>query len=150
MSTLTVQLRRRLTIWIVVLCALLLAGCSEVLNEYYISNHTDGDLTVRITPLYIETVHPSSGPLIQEIRKSARASLSKPVSFDQEGDTNQFTLPAKTTVYLGFSSGGMELFRGLEVISGDRHLVMDGDDYKEHFTVRDNFVGAVVHVLDVR
>jgi hypothetical protein len=139
---------RRLTVWIVLLCIPLLSGC-QVLSEYYISNHTYEDLTVRLTPLEMDQVHLASGPLIEEIQKSVRSSLQQPVSFDQEGEAIQFTLPAKTTVYLGFSGGGEDLFSQLEIRSGDRRLVMDGDDSAEHFTVHDNLVGAIVHVLDV-
>jgi hypothetical protein len=138
------------TVGIVVLCALLL-GCGEVLNEYYISNHTDVDLTVRLTPLYTgQTVTLSSGPLIEDVRKSARSSLQQSVSFHQDGEAIQFTLPAKTTVFLGSSSGGNTLFSQLEVRSKDWHLAMDRDDYKEHFSVHDRFVGAIVHVFNVK
>jgi hypothetical protein len=97
----------------------------------------------------MDQVHLASGPLIEEIQKSVRASLQQPVSFEQEGETIQFTLPAKTTVFLGFSGGGEDLFSQLEIRSGDQDLAMDGDGYKEHFTVHDNLVGAIVHVLDV-
>jgi hypothetical protein len=76
--------------------------------------------------------------------------LLQPVSFDREGDTILFTLPAKTTVFLGISSGGSNLFSQLEVSSNDQHLVMDRDDYREYFTVHDNLIGAVVHVLTIR
>ena len=72
------------------------------------------------------------------------------MSFDQEGETIQFTLPAKTTVFLGFSSGGNVLFSKLEVSSDNLYLIMDRDDYKEYFAVHDRFVGAVVHVLNVK
>ncbi len=131
-------------------CAPLLAGCGEVLNEYYISNHTDMSLTVRFTPRYIDTVDLLSGPLIEDIQKSERASLQQSVSFGQQGETVQFEIPAKTTVYLGFSSGGNDLFSQLEVESNDRHLTMDSDDYHEYFVIHDNFVGAIVHVLNVK
>ena len=140
----------RLTIWIVFLCLPLLGCCGEVLNEFYISNHTDMELTVRLTPLFFETVDLSSGPLIKDVRKSARPSLQQSMSFDQEGETIQFTLPAKTTVFLGFSSGGNVLFSKLEVSSDNLRLVMDRDDYREYFAVHDRFVGAVVHVLNVK
>lgn len=140
----------RLTLWTVILCAPLLAGCGEVLNEYYVSNHTDVDLTVRFTPLYLETVDLSSGPLIADIRESARSSLQQPVSFDQMGETVQFTLPAKTTVFLGISSGGNVLFSELEISSNEWRSVIDRNNYKEYFAVHDNFVGAVVHVLNVK
>ena len=143
-------LRLRLCIWMIVLCAALLFGCGEVLNEYYISNHTEEDLTVRLTPLYMDTVDLLWGPLIEDIRRSARSSLQQSVSFTQQGETLQFTVEAKTTVFLGTSGGGGDLFSQLEITSRDLHLVMDGDDYTEHFTVRDNFVGAVVQVLNVR
>ena len=142
--------QQRLTIWILVLCAYLLSGCGEVVNEYYISNHTDTDLAVSLTPFYVETVDLSSGPLIEDIQKSVRSSLSQPVSFDQEGDSMLFTLPAKTTVFLGISSGGNDLFSQLEVRSNGQQLAMDRDDYHEYFAVHDNLVGAVVHVLNVR
>lgn len=131
------------------LCIPLLAGCGEVLNEYYISNHTDTSLTVRFTPRYIDTVDLLSGPLIKDIQKSARSSLQQSVSFDQQGETVQFEIPAKTTVYLGFSSGGNDLFSQLEVESNNRHVVMDSSDYKEYFVVHDNFVGAIAHVFNV-
>ena len=132
------------------LCVLLLFGCWEVYNEYYISNHTEVDLTVRLTPLYVEAVDLSSGPLIEDIRKSARSSLQQSLSVDQQGETLLFTVEAKTTVFLGTSSGGRGLFSQLEITSRDLHLVMDGDDYTEHFSVQDNIVGAVVQVLNVR
>ncbi len=141
----------RWILWIVVFfCALLLSGCGEVLNEYYLSNHTDTVLTVRFTPLYIETVKLWSGPLIEDIQKSARSSLTQPVSFEQEGETLQFIVPAKTTVFLGISGGGNDLFSQLNVNSNNLQLAMDRDDYKQYFAVHDNFVGAVVHVLNVK
>ena len=135
-------------LWIVLLCIPLLSGC-QVLNEYYISNHTNSALAVRLTLLEMEQVDLSSGPLIEDIQKSVRSSLQQPVSFEQEGETIQFTLPAKTTVYLGFSGGGEDLFSQLEIRSGDLRLVIDRDDSEERFTVHDNFVGAIVHVLNV-
>jgi hypothetical protein len=134
----------------VVLSVPLLAGCGEVLNEYYISNHTEMGLTVRFTPLYIETVELSSGPLIEDIQKSTRSSLRQSVSFDQQGETVQFKIPAKTTVFLGISSGGNDLFSQLDVSSNNLHLVMDRNDYKAYFAVHDNFVGAIVHVLNIK
>jgi len=137
-------------IWVVLLCLPLLTGCGEVLNEYYISNHTDVSLTIKLTPRYIDTVDLNSGPLIEDIRNSARGSLPQPVSFDPQGEVVQFTLPAKTTVYLGFSSGGNDLFSQLEVSSENRRTVMSGDDYRNYFAVHDNFVGAVVHVFNVK
>ena len=146
----TVRKRLRLTVWIVMLCALLLGGCGEVLNEYYVSNHTETDLTIRLAPLYIETVDLASGPLIEDIRKSARSLLQQSVDYDLEGETLLFVLPIQTTIFLGFSTGGMVLFSHPEVRSDERHLIMDGDDYREYFAVQDNLVGAVVHVLDVK
>ncbi len=140
----------RLMIWIVIFCVPLLAGCGEVLNEYYISNHTDRSLTVRFTPRYIDTVDLLSGSLIEDIQKSARSSLQQSVSFDQDGETVQFEILAQTTVFLGFSSGGNDLFSQLEVRSNSQHLVMDSNDYKEYFMVHDNFVGAIVHVFNVK
>ena len=147
-----VTVRLRLWMWIIVLCVPLLSGCGEVLNEYYVSNHTEVDLAVRLTPLYIETVNLLSGPLIEDIQKSARSSLQQSVSFSQQGETLQFTVEAKTTVFLGTSVGGSDLFSQLEITSSDLHLAMnrEEDDYREYFTVRDNFVGAVVQVLNVR
>jgi hypothetical protein len=139
----------QLTVWLLILCAVWLSGCGEVLNEYYISNHTDSALPVTFTPFYVETVDLSSGPLIGDIQKSARSSLSQPLSFSEEGDTVLFILPAKTTVFLGISTGGNDLFSQLELSSNGQHLVMDRDNYHEYFTVHDNLVGAVVHVLNV-
>lgn len=137
-------------IWIVSLCVLLLGGCGEVLNEYYISNHTDTALTVRLTPLYAETVELSSGPLIEDIHTSARSALEQPVDFDPVGENIHFTIPAKTSIFLGFSSGGNVPFSQLDVSADNVRLVMDRNDYKEYFTVHDYFVGAVVHVLNIK
>ncbi len=144
------NMRLRLMILIVMFCVPVLTGCGEVFNEYYISNHTDISLMVRLTPRYIDTVDLSSGSLIEDIQNSARSSLQQPVSFDQDGKTVQFEIPAKTTVFLGFSSGGNDLFSQLEVKSNNQHLVMDSNSYKEYFTVHDSFVGAIVHVFNVK
>ncbi|MCB0192472.1 MAG: hypothetical protein KDJ65_11065 [Anaerolineae bacterium] len=142
--------QRQILIGIVALCLLLLSGCGEVLNEYYISNHTDAALTVRFTPRYVEMVALSSGPLIEEIEQSARTSLEQPVHFDQDGETIQFTIPAKTSVFLGYSSGGNDLFSQLDVSNDTIQLVMDSNDYREHFAVHDHFFGAIVHILNVK
>ena len=142
--------RLRLTVWIVTLCALLLGGCGEVLNEYYISNHTATDLNIRLTPLYFETVDLASGPLIADVRKGVRSSLQRSVDHDLEGETLLFKLPTRTTILLGFSHGGNDLFSYLEVRSNEQRLVMDRDNYREYFAVHDYFVGAVVHVLNVK
>jgi len=146
----SMQTQPRLIIWIVTLCVILLGGCAEVLNEYYISNHTDTALTVRLTPLYAETVELSSGPLIEDIHTSARSVLEQPVDFDQVGEEIHFTIPAKTSIFLGFSSGGNVPFSQLDVSADSMQLVMNRNDYKEHFAVHDKFVGAVVHVLNVK
>jgi hypothetical protein len=140
----------RLTIWIVLIIGPLLNACGEVLNEYYISNHTDNELTVRFTPIFMETVDLASGPLIEDIQRSARSSLSQAVEFDQDEDSIQFLLPARTTVFLGISSGGNELFTQLEAGSDGWQLVVDENHVGEYFSVHDNFIGAVVHVLNVK
>ena len=142
--------RSSLTIWLVILLWPLLAGCGEVLNEYYLSNHTDNDLTIELTPFYPETVELQSGPLIEEIERSARSSLPQPVNFTQTGEVIQFTMPAHTSVFLGISTGGTDLFSRLEVSSTDRQIVMDDSNYHDHFSVHDHFVGAVVHVFNVK
>lgn len=142
------QLRR--TLLIVVLCALLLGGCGEVLNEYYISNHTDMALTVRLTPLYIETVDILAGSLIEDVTSSARSSLEQPVGFVQDDEVIQFVVSAKTTVFLGFSSGGNDLFSQIDLSSDAFQMTIARDNYKEYFTTHDNFVGAIVHVLNIK
>jgi len=139
-----------LTLWLVVLSMLLLAGCGEVLNEYYISNHTDTDLTVNLTPFYLENVELQSGPLIADIQRGSRSALPQAMDFTRDGESIQFTLPARTSIFLGFSFGGHDLFSHLEISSNDRHIVMDDRDYHEYFSVHDYFVGAVVHVFNVR
>lgn len=144
------NLQFRWAIGILLLVVPLLAGCGEVLNEYYLSNHTGAAQTVRMTPLFLDTVDLAAGPLVPEISGSVRGSLPEPVSFEQHGESIQFTLPAQTTIYLGFSSGGTDLFHELEVSSEERRLVVNEANRREHFIVHDNFVGAVVHVLDVR
>ena len=53
-------------------------------------------------------------------------------------------LPARTTVFLGFSTGGRELFTQLEVPSEGRRLVVDRDNTRERFAVHDRFAGASV------
>ena len=72
---------------ILVLCALLSSGCGETLNEYYVSNHTDTDVTVRLTPVFVETIELASGPLIADLEMSARSYLQQPVSYDLEQGT---------------------------------------------------------------
>lgn len=138
-----------MTLWILVICIPFLSGCGEVLNEYYISNHTDSALDASLVPFFIETVDLSSGLLIEDIQSSARSSLPQAMSYEREGDTLQFAIPPKTTVFLGISSGGNDLFQELEVSSSNRQLIMDDSNYDEYFTVHDNFIGAVVHVLNV-
>ena len=142
--------QRRLTLWLVVLSLSLLSGCGEVFNEYYISNHTDAELRVQLTPVYLDTVDLLSGPLIPDIRTSERSSLAQPVGYEQAGDTVRFIIPAKSSVYLGFSSGGNDLFSELELTSNNAQLMMDNQNYHEHFAVHDRLIGAVVHVLNVK
>ena len=129
---------------------LLLAGCGEVINEYYLSNHTDQELIVRMTPIFVDTVDLASAPLIADIRSSVRSSLQSPVSSTREGDILTFTIPARTTAFLGFSHGGFELFSQLEITTGDGPLVIKESDVGNHFTVTDWLIGPVVHVLNWR
>ena len=143
------KIHLRFVPWFMLFCIPWLAACGEVVNEYYISNHTDLSLTVSLTPRYLDTVDLLSGPLIEDIRKSARPSLQQPIHFEQAGETVHFEIPPKTTVFLGFSSGGNDLFSHLEVRSESRQFVMDDNDYRDYFTVHDRFVGAVVHVFNV-
>lgn len=144
------KLQFRWAIGILLLVVPLLAGCGEVLNEYYLSNHTDEAKTVRMTPLFLDTVDLAAGPLIPKISGSVRASLPELVDFEERGEAIEFTLPAQTTMYLGFSSGGTELFHELEVSSPGRRFFVNDSNYREYFSVRDNLIGAVVHVLDIR
>ncbi len=139
----------RATLWLLIFIAPWLVSCGEVVNEYYISNHTDASLTVRFTPFYIETVALSSGPLIDDIRRSAHADLPQAVPFDQQEDVIQFEIPAKTSVFLGISGGGHDLFSHLEVQSSHGHTVMNSTDYGNYFAVHDYLIGAVVHVFNV-
>ena len=138
--------------WLIVttlLCTVLLS-CGEVLNEYYISNHTDGNLTVNLTPYYIEHIDLSYGPLIEDIRDSERENLQQLMDYEQVGESLQFILPPKSSAYLGFSTGGHELFSQLEVSSENLQVVMDQDDYREYFVVHDKFFGAIVQIFNVR
>ncbi|MCP4165216.1 MAG: hypothetical protein GY759_04895 [Chloroflexi bacterium] len=134
----------------IILCGLLLSGCGEVPNEYYISNHTDDVLTVTFTPRYREMVDLTSGPLIDEIGQSVRSSLKQSLDHDQVDESIQFAIPPKTTVFLGSSSGGNVLFSQLQVKSEHVDLSMDAADYRTYFSVHDNLVGAIAQVLDVR
>lgn len=134
----------QLTRWLTIFSVMLLNGCS-LLNEYYISNHTDAEIIVQMTPRYVEMVELLSGPLITDVRKSVRESLTMPVAFTEDGDSVQFVIPAETTLFIGFSSGGNELFTQLELQTNGQSTVITDDD----FAVHDRLVGAIVHVLNV-
>ena len=133
------------------LLVLLLAGCTEVLNEYYISNHTDAEIQVRFTPFYTETVDVATGPLIEEMGTRPRGLLPDTVDYELvDGEEVVFSLGPRRTAFLGFSMGGNELFSDLELALGERRLSLQGSEQEEAFRVIDRFIGAVVHVLDVR
>ena len=136
-------------ITITLLCTVLLS-CGEVLNEYYISNHTGESLTVSLTPFYIENADLSYGPLIEDIQDSERENLQQPVDHKQVGESLQFILPPESSVYLGFSPGGHKLFSHLAVSSENLQMVMDQDDYREYFEVHDKFFGAIVQIYNVK
>ncbi|MBT4511818.1 MAG: hypothetical protein HOC20_06380 [Chloroflexi bacterium] len=142
--------RNQCMIAIILLGSVLLGGCGEVYNEYYISNHSAESLAISLTPFYIENTDLSYGPLIEDIRVSERSALQQPVDYDQVGESLHFSLPSKSSLYLGFSSGGNELFSQLEISSESLQVVMDRDDYREYFEVYDRLVGAVVQVYNVR
>ncbi|MEM7346491.1 MAG: hypothetical protein AAF485_19795 [Chloroflexota bacterium] len=131
-------------------CLPLLSGCGEVLNEYYISNHTNDDLMVVFRPFYPETVDVLAGPLIPEIEGSVRESLTQPLEVIQNDDILRFTLPAQTTIYLGSVTGGNDLFAYLEVTAKNWQIAMDDDSYDTHFAVHDNFIGAIAHVFEIK
>ena len=87
--------------WLAALLALfiaLAAGCGEVLNEYFINNHTAQPLTVRLTPNYVDTVDLRMGPLIEDIRPGVHDSLSEAVESTVQDDVIEFTLPPHTSV----------------------------------------------------
>ena len=129
---------------------LLIAGCTEVLNEWYISNYTDSEVEVRFTPFYTETLKMTSGPLIENMGSRPSGLVPDAVDHEIVDGQVQFRLGPRQTVFLGISTGGNELFSSLELTLGDRRLALDEADQWEDFRVIDNFIGAVVHVLDVR
>lgn len=135
---------------IVLICSLLLSGCGEVYNEYYLSNHMNHNLTVTLTPFYFENSDLSYGPLIKDIRTSERAALTQPIDHHQVEDSLQFVLPPQSSVYLGFSTGGNQLFSQLEVSSESLQVAMDQYTYRDYFEVYDRLVGAVVQVYNVK
>jgi hypothetical protein len=140
--------------WLIVLtlfCTVLLS-CGEVLNEYYISNHTGESLTVTLTltPFYFDQTDLSYGPLIENIRLSERENLQQPMDYEQIGESMQFILPPNTSIFLGFSTGGKKLFSQLEISSENRQVVMDRDDYREYFEIYDKFFGAIVQIYNVK
>jgi hypothetical protein len=127
----------------------LLTGCGEVLNEYYLSNHTAGNLTVRLTVPYPEAVDLTAGPLQTDIRRSARSQLTEPVAATQQGDTLSFTVPPNTSLLLGISSGGNVMFSRLEISGSAPPLDIEAEGSRDYFTVHDYLIGPVVHVLNV-
>ncbi len=141
-----IQIRR--VIWLISL--VILTGCGEVLNEYYISNHLETAVTINMTPFFIETADISSGPLINDLESSVRGELDRPLAYELAGDTIQLTLPPKTTIYLGSSSGGNDLFSELIVSYGERQITMTENDYHDYFDLHDNFVGPIAHVYDIK
>lgn len=139
----------RWMIAVAVLCAALLS-CGEVLNEYYISNHTAEPLSVELAPIYIENADLTYGPLIAEIRTSERERLGQPLEHQRIGERLLFTIPPYSSVYLGFSFGGNTLISSLEIHSERQQVVMDEDDYRDYFEVYDRFFGAIVQVYNVK
>lgn len=151
-------MKKKAVVWgcLPVLVILLLGGCGEVLNEFYLSNHTDEDVSVTMQPRFIEQVDLRAGEVMESIERSVRTSLGETLRFEQNGDEINFILPARTTVFLGFSSGGNQPFETLSVNRGDDSVQtdaavqIDAANYRQHFSITDKMVGAIVHVLDVR
>lgn len=135
---------------LLILTALLLGGCGEVLNEFYLSNHTDEEVVVTMQPRFIEQVDLRAGEVMETIERSIRTSLGETLRFEQTGDEISFVVPARTTVFLGFSSGGNQPFETLSVNRGDDAVQISAANYRQHFSITDKMVGAIVHVLDVR
>ena len=133
-----------------VLVLLLLGGCGEVLNEFYISNHTDAEVVVTMEPRFIEQVDLRAGEVMETIERSVRTSLGETLHFEQTGDEISFVVPARTSVFLGFSSGGNQPFETLSVNRGDDTVQISATNYCQHFSTTDKVVGAIVHVLDLR
>ncbi len=134
----------------VIVLVTLLAGCGEVLNEFYISNHTDKDVRIIMTPRFMEQVNLSAGDEHDTIERSVRSSLNETIPFEQDGDKISFVVPAHTTAFIGFSSGGNEPFKTLSVQTADALMEITSADHREYFTVQDPVIGAIVHVLDLR
>ncbi len=82
--------------------------------------------------------------------EGAAPGANKALRFEKSGDGINFVLPARTTVFLGFSSGGNQPFKALSVERGDEKLEITPANYRQHFSITDKMVGAVVHVLDLR
>lgn len=143
-------MKKQVVAWGCLLVLLLLGGCGEVLNEFYISNHTDEEVIVTMQPRFIEQVGLRSAEVLETIERSVRISLDETLRFEQSGDEINFVLPARTTVFLGFSSGGNQPFKALLVERGDESLEITPANYRQHFSITDKMVGAVVHVLDLR
>ncbi len=153
--------RMRRPVWLASLAVMipallaLLAGCSEVLNEYYVSNHTQSEVMVRFSPYYTDTYHAKTvdilaGSLGEEMGARSRGLPTDTADYELVDGAVQFRLGPRRTVFLGISSGGNEPFSHIEIALDDRTLSIDEADQREAFRVIDNFIGAVVHVLDVR
>lgn len=75
-------------------------------NEYYISNHTDTTFDVEMDVRYPELIDLRQGPVLEVTPNRARQELPSTLMFEVIDQKVLFTLPAKTTVFLGFSTGG--------------------------------------------
>ena len=134
--------------------SLVLTGCS-VLNEYYINNHTDSDVLVTIAysdeaMLPNDTPQITYAPLLDSVVSGSKQSFESELAYQTLDDASvQFSIPAKSTVFLGLARGGDRLYTKLQVETEAGELVIDGTQHREHFEIRDNLVGAIVNVLNV-
>ncbi len=133
---------------------LLLSSCS-VLNEYYINNHTEAEILVTIT-YSNDAMLPNDGPqityapLLESVAGGSHQSFTEQVLYQDAGaGAIQFSLPAKSTAFLGMSGGGDKLYTKLQVDTESDQLIISGEEHREYFDIRDNLVGAIVNVLNV-
>ena len=133
---------------------LLLSGCS-VLNEYYINNHTESDILITLTysddaMLSNDTPQISYAPLHDSIVGGSHQSFTEQVLYQNTGSgAIQFSLPSKSTAFLGMSGGGDKLYTRLQVDTETDQLIISGEEHRQYFDIRDNLVGAIVNVLNV-
>jgi len=133
---------------------LILSSCSA-LNEYYINNYTEAEILVTLA-YSDEVMLPNDmpeityGPLLESIKGGSQQSFKDKLPYQgTDNGTVQFSIPAKSTAFLGLSGGGDKLYTRMQILAQSNQLIIEGQEHRDYFKIKDNLIGAIVNVLNV-